>query len=63
MECHRNEIQTTLKNIWGDELLDDKEIKMKNWTYLVRQKSLAQISEEEEEYEEEAAAAAACVRS
>ena len=37
MECHRNEIQRTPKNRWGDVVLNDlHKLKMKNSIYLVK---------------------------
>jgi hypothetical protein len=40
MESHRNEIQRTSKNRWCDEVLKDlKRLKVKNWTYVVKNRN------------------------
>jgi hypothetical protein len=41
METYRNEIQRTSKNTWSDEVLNDlKKLKVKNWTYDVKDRKV-----------------------
>ena len=39
MEFYKNEIQRTSKNWWGNEVLNYLKLKVKNWTYLVKDRT------------------------